>query len=74
MKKVFSTLLAAGFIALVACGPSEEAKNAEQATADSIAAAAAADSIRMAEEAAAAAASMDTTATDTAAAATTEGK
>jgi len=44
MKKVFSTLLAAGFIALVACGPSEDAKNAEQATADSIAAAQAADS------------------------------
>ena len=67
MKKVFSTLLAAGFIALVACGPSEDAKNAEQATADSIAAAQAADS---AAAAAAAAASTDTTAAmDTTAAA-----
>lgn len=40
MKKVFSTLLVAGFIALVACGPSAEEKAAnEKATQDSIAAA-----------------------------------
>ena len=68
MKKVFSTLLAAGIIALVACGPSEEAKNAEQAAADSVAAAAAADSAAAA--AAAATATADTAAAvDTAAAA-----
>ena len=40
MKKVLSTLLAAGFIAFVACGPSAEEKaNAEKAMQDSIAAA-----------------------------------
>ena len=40
MKKVFSTLLVAGFIALVACGPSAEEKAAaEKAMQDSIAAA-----------------------------------
>ena len=38
MKKVFSTLLAAGIIALVACGPSAEEKAAaEKAMQDSIA-------------------------------------
>ncbi len=40
MKKVLFTLLTAGFIALVACGPSAEEKAAaEKATLDSIAAA-----------------------------------
>ncbi len=39
MKKVFSTLLVAGVIALVACGPSAEDKAAaEKAAQDSIAA------------------------------------
>ncbi len=39
MKKVFSTLLVAGVIALVACGPSAEDKaTAEKAAQDSIAA------------------------------------
>lgn len=40
MKKVLFTILAAGFIALVACGPSAEEKAAaEKAMQDSIAAA-----------------------------------
>lgn len=40
MKKVLTTLFAAGFLALVACGPSAEEKAAaEKATQDSIAAA-----------------------------------
>jgi hypothetical protein len=39
MKKVFSTMLVAGFIALVSCGPSAEDKAAaEKAAQDSIAA------------------------------------
>lgn len=70
MKKVFSTLLAAGFIALVACGPSaEETKQAEQAAADSAAQAAAADSAAQAAAAAAAMPADTAMATDTAAAA-----
>lgn len=52
MKKVFSTLLAAGIIALVACGPSAEEKAAtEKAMQDSIAQAEQAQSI-MQEQAA----------------------
>jgi len=40
MKKVLSTLMAVGFIAIVACGPSAEEKAAaEKATQDSIEAA-----------------------------------
>ena len=39
MKKVLSILLAAGFVAIVACGPSAEEKAAaEKAVQDSIAA------------------------------------
>lgn len=72
MKKVFSTLFAAGIIALVACGPSAEEKSAEQMAADSIAAA---DSAAAAEAAAAATAATDTTAVmDTTAAAPAEAK
>jgi hypothetical protein len=71
MKKVFSTLFAAGIIALVACGPSADQKSAEQMAADSIAAA---DSMAAAA-AAEAAAMVDTTAAmDTTAAAPAEAK
>ncbi len=68
MKKVTFALLFAGAAMFASCGGDHAA--AEQATADSLAAAAKADSIATAEAeaAAAAAASMDTTVVDTAAA------
>jgi hypothetical protein len=66
MKKVFSTLFLAGFLSLVACGPSAEEKaKAEQDMQDSIKAAqAAADAINtqaVAQDSANAAAPADTT-------------
>ena len=71
MKKVFSTLLVAGFVALVACGPSAEEKAAaEKQMQDSIAQAEQASNA--VQEQAAMQDSVNMTTTDTAATMTTD--
>ncbi|MFM7217742.1 MAG: hypothetical protein ACKO1U_06965 [Bacteroidota bacterium] len=52
MKKVFSTLLAAGFIALVACGPSAEENKTEQAATETVDSAAATQEVAAVDSAA----------------------